>query len=117
MELGRLIAKARKEHDLTQFALAEMIGVSAEAISKWEKGVYQPSPENMELLEDALHLSYYDDAGDLRSGRIFDEDHMSAFLKGKFASGQFPEAQKRCLSPRKSTKRPNLAKDPEMCRI
>ncbi len=94
MELGKLIAKARKEHDLTQFALAEMIGVSAEAISKWEKGVYQPSPENMELLEDALHLSYYDDAGDLRSGRIFDEDHMSAFLKGKFASGQFPEAQK-----------------------
>ena len=34
MELGRLIAKARKEHDLTQFALAEMMGVSAEAISK-----------------------------------------------------------------------------------
>ena len=94
MELGKLIAKARKENDLTQFALAETIGVSAEAISKWEKGVYQPSPENMEQLEQVLHLSYYDDAGELLSGRIFDEDHMSAFLKGKLASGAFQEAQK-----------------------
>ena len=94
MELGNLIALARKEHNLTQFALAEIIGVSAEAISKWEKGVYQPSAENMELLEDTLHLSYYDDLGELRSGRLFDENHMSAFLKGKFASDQFPQARK-----------------------
>ncbi len=94
MELGKLIAKARKEKGLTQFALAETIGVSAEAISKWEKGAYQPGPENMEQLERVLHLSYYDDSGELRNGRIFDENHMSAYLKGKLASGGFPEAQK-----------------------
>ena len=91
---GERIAKARKACGLTQFELAERVGVSAEAVSKWEKDVYRPGPDNMELLEGVLHLSYYDDAGELLSGRIFDEDHMSAFLKGKFASGQFPEAQR-----------------------
>ncbi len=94
MELGRLIAKLRKERGLSQFDLAGIVGVSAEAVSKWEKGVYKPGPENMALLEDALHLSYYDDEGKQRDGRIFDEEHMSAFLKGKFASGLFPEAKK-----------------------
>ena len=94
MELNELIAKARKEKGMTQFELAEIVGVSAEAVSKWEKGAYQPDPENLAQLEKALHLSYYDDAGNPLSGRIFDEDHMSAFLKGKFASGAFPEAQK-----------------------
>ncbi len=94
MNLGEKIAKARKNENLTQFALSEMVGVSAEAVSKWEKGVYLPGPDKMALLEEALHLSYYDDEGEPMNGRLFDEDHMSAFLKGKFGSGQFPEAQK-----------------------
>ena len=60
MEIGKLIAKARKDRDLTQFDLAEKIGVSPEAVSKWEKGAYKPGPEHMDKLEEALHLSYYD---------------------------------------------------------
>ena len=94
MDLGEKIAKARKHENLTQFALSEKIGVSPEAISKWERGAYLPGPEKMALLEKHLHLSYYDDDGELLSGRLFDEDHMSAFLKGKLDSGRFPEAQK-----------------------
>ena len=94
MKFGDLIAKARKGNGLTQSDLAEMVGVSAEAISKWEKGVYQPNSDNLEQLEKILHLSYYDEDGKLLDGRFFDEDHMSAFLKGKFASGAYPESQK-----------------------
>ena len=94
MDLGERIAMARKHENLTQSALAEMIGVSAEAVSKWECGEYRPMPDKMDLLEKVLHLSYYDDEGGLKNGRFFDEEHMSAFLKGKFSSGDFPEAQK-----------------------
>ena len=94
MDLGERIAKARKQENLTQFALSEMIGVSAEAISKWESGEYRPRQDKMDLLEKILHLSYYDEEGELMNGRFFDEEHMSAFLKGKFTSEQFPEAQK-----------------------
>ena len=112
MELGKLIAKARKDKGLSQFALAETVGVSAEAVSKWEKGVYQPGPDNMALLERTLHLSYYDDAGELLSGRIFDEEHMSAFLKGVFASGAYPEAQKALSFAKEKHKQTGSRKGP-----
>ncbi len=92
--LGRLIAIARKRENLTQSALAELVGVSVEAVSKWERGAYAPAPDKLAQLEAVLHLSYYDESGELKSGRLFDEDHMSAFLNGKFASGQYPEAKK-----------------------
>ena len=38
---GALIAQRRKEQNLTQKQLAEKIGVSDRAISKWERGVSQ----------------------------------------------------------------------------
>ena len=85
--LGRLIAIARKRENLTQSALAELVDVSVEAVSKWEQGAYSPAPDKAARLEAVLHLSYYDESGEMKSGRLFDEDHMSAFLNGKFASG------------------------------
>ena len=94
MDLGERIARARKQENLTQAALAEMVGVSTEAVSKWESGEYRPRQDKLVLLEKVLHLSYYDDEGAPVNGRLFDEVHMSAFLRGKFSSGQFPEAQK-----------------------
>ena len=97
MELGVLIAKARKDKGLTQSQLAERLGVSAEAVSKWETGGYRPGGGNLDRLEEILRLSWYDENGEMKSGRIFDEEHMSSFLKGKFASGGFPEAQKALL--------------------
>lgn len=36
--LGERIAELRREHSMTQENLAEIIGVSAQAISKWENG-------------------------------------------------------------------------------
>ncbi len=37
-ELSERIAALRKEHGLTQEQLGNMVGVSAQAVSKWEKG-------------------------------------------------------------------------------
>ncbi len=39
LTIGKFIALKRKEKNLTQEQLAETIGVSRQAISKWESGV------------------------------------------------------------------------------
>lgn len=41
MELGNRIRLLRREHGLTQEQLAEAMGVSGAAVSKWENGVSQ----------------------------------------------------------------------------
>ena len=40
-KIGAFIAKCRKEKNMTQKELAELIGVSDKSISKWERGVSQ----------------------------------------------------------------------------
>ena len=37
-EIGAKIAALRKKQGITQEALAEQVGVSAQAVSKWENG-------------------------------------------------------------------------------
>lgn len=40
-KIGQFIKKCRKEQELTQEQLAEKLGVSKNAVSKWERGVSQ----------------------------------------------------------------------------
>lgn len=40
--LGSLIRSLRKQNDLTQAALAELVGVTDKAVSKWERGISYP---------------------------------------------------------------------------
>ena len=37
-EIGKFIASCRKNRDMTQSELAEKLGVSINAVSKWERG-------------------------------------------------------------------------------
>lgn len=94
MTLGDLLIKARKAKGWSQLRLAEEIGVSAEAVSKWECNAYRPNEENLAILDELLGLSFYDEEGELRNARLFDEEHMSAFLKGKMNSLGMQEAPK-----------------------
>ena len=94
MITGKQIAEARKRKGLTQAALADILDVSPEAVSKWERDAYSPSPEKAERLYQELGMALLDDDGMLSNGRLFDEAHMSAFLKGKLSAGSFPEALK-----------------------
>ena len=54
---GEKLKKYRKERNLTQEVLAEKIGVSAQAISKWEKGECLPDVYNIKLLGRFYHMS------------------------------------------------------------
>ncbi len=47
MELGKYIARQRKLKGLSQENLAELLNVSRQAISKWERGIAVPSTENL----------------------------------------------------------------------
>lgn len=47
IELGNRLAELRKEHGYSQEALADELGVSRQAISKWECGESSPDTDNL----------------------------------------------------------------------
>lgn len=47
MTLGEKLAKLRREHSYTQEQLAEILGVSRQAISKWESNAAYPETEKL----------------------------------------------------------------------
>lgn len=47
MTLGEKIARQRKEQNLTQEQLAEILGVSRQSVSKWEQDIAYPETEKL----------------------------------------------------------------------
>lgn len=58
MTISEIIKQARENLGMTQEDLAEKLEVSRQAVSKWELGASVPSPENLELLEEVLGVSF-----------------------------------------------------------
>ena len=50
MELEKKLVLLRREHGLSQLKLAEELGVSRQAVSRWEAGIAVPSTENLKYL-------------------------------------------------------------------
>jgi len=57
---GRFIAECRKNANLTQMQLADKLGITDKAISKWERGVAMPDTSIMLELCDILNISVND---------------------------------------------------------
>ena len=57
IKIGRFIAACRKKSNLTQMQLAEKLGITDKAISKWERGVAMPDTSIMLELCDILCIS------------------------------------------------------------
>lgn len=55
-ERGKKIKKARQDVGLSQEAVAEMLQVSSQAVSKWERGLTYPERNKWAQLEAMLHL-------------------------------------------------------------
>ena len=55
--IGKKIASLRKERGLTQSELAEKLGVSAQAVSKWENDIAYPDITLLAPLADELSTS------------------------------------------------------------
>lgn len=56
-KMGRLIFQLRKEKKFSQDALAKLLYVSREAISKWERGVTCPNPQLLLQLSEIFDIS------------------------------------------------------------
>ena len=58
--LGKRIAEARHKRGLTQRDLARLVGVTAQAVSKWERGGSCPDISILDEVADALEVSVLD---------------------------------------------------------
>ena len=57
LKIGKFIADCRKRKNLTQMQLAEKLGITDKAVSKWERGVAMPDTSIMPELCDILSIS------------------------------------------------------------
>ena len=57
MSFGENLQKIRKNNQLSQEGLAEMLGVSRQAVSKWELGEGYPEVEKLLILSKKLNIS------------------------------------------------------------
>ncbi len=73
-KIGKFIADLRKEKELTQKELADKIGVTDRAVSKWENGRGMPDVSSLRTICDVLGISL----NELLSGeRIKEEDKIN----------------------------------------
>lgn len=89
MSIGENISRRRKAMKLTQNQLAEMIGVSFQAVSSWERNEYTPETAKLQLLAEALETTVSNLLGESSGSasfadvpeRLFSEDHMYTQVK------------------------------------
>ena len=71
IKIGKFIAECRKNVNLTQAQLAEKLGITDKAISKWERGIAMPDSSIMLELCDILSIS----VNELLSGEKIDMEN------------------------------------------
>lgn len=71
IKIGNFIATCRKEKQLTQLQLAEQLGITDRAVSKWERGKSMPDASIMLDLCQLLDIS----VNELLSGEKLTQDH------------------------------------------
>lgn len=55
-KIGKFINELRTEANLTQQELADMIPISRQAVSKWERGITIPNPDTLKILSDIFKV-------------------------------------------------------------
>ncbi len=76
-KIGKFIAKVRKEQNLTQIELAEKLGITSKAVSKWECGKGLPDASIMIELCNILNIT----VNDLLSGERVNEENYQKNLE------------------------------------
>ncbi len=106
-EIGRRISRLRKEKDMTQPALADVMGVSFQAVSNWERGASMPDIGKLPELAQALGVSVDELLGGGRGGdliRSVIDGSEEAFVKsGRVTLSEAGEAAP-LLKPKQVTR-------------
>ena len=71
-KIGSFIAARRKDNGLTQNQLAEMLGITDKAVSKWETGKSMPDPSLFCPLCNLLHITL----NELISGEFISDENL-----------------------------------------
>ena len=77
IKIGRFIAVRRKRANLTQLQLADRLGITDKAVSKWERGITMPDTSIMLELCDVLSIS----VNDLLCGEVVTMDNYNKELE------------------------------------
>ena len=77
IKIGKFIQERRKMHGMTQLQLAEKMGVSDRAVSKWERGLAMPDSSIMLGLCSVLGIS----VNDLLCGEVIQMDNYNEKLE------------------------------------
>ena len=95
VKIGKFIADCRKKANLTQMQLAEKLGITDRAISKWETGKSLPDSSLMLSLCDILGIT----VNDLLSGEVIEMDNYNKELENNLLElvRQKEESDKRLL--------------------
>ncbi len=95
-KIGRFIASCRKRENLTQTQLAQTLGITDRAVSKWERGKALPDSSIMLELCATLKIT----VNDLLSGEVVMMDNYNKELEKKLleAVKQKEQADKRLLA-------------------
>ena len=96
IKIGRFIAACRKRANLTQLQLADRLGITDKAVSKWERGITMPDTSIMLELCDVLSIS----VNDLLCGEVVTMDNYIKELENNLLEmmKQKEQADKRLLS-------------------
>lgn len=95
IKIGKFISLKRREKNITQCELAEMLGISDRAISKWENGVCMPDVSNIPELCNILGITI----NDLFSGYVVDMKEIDKQMENNLLelAKQKEEADKKLL--------------------
>ncbi len=96
VKIGKFIAECRKKKNLTQMQLAEKLGITDRAVSKWETGKAMPDSSIMLELCDVLSIS----VNDLLCGEVVIMDNYNKELENNLIEiiKQKEQADKRLLT-------------------
>ena len=79
IKIGKLIATHRKKVNLTQMQLAEKLGITDRAVSKWETGKAMPDASIMLELCDILKIT----VNDLLNGEVVQMENYNRKMENK----------------------------------
>ncbi len=96
IKIGKFIAENRKKNGLTQMQLAEKLGITDRAVSKWETGKSLPDSSIMLELCSILDVS----VNDLLSGEVITVDNYNKEMEKKLIEmvKEKEEADRRLLA-------------------
>lgn len=75
--IGDRIYKIRKERNLSQEDLANMIGVSRQIVSRWESNLSVPLSDKLKIISEKLNINY----DELLNGTVMENKRKSNIIK------------------------------------